>query len=150
MLNQLRDVFASLHAHEVRYVTIGGIAAVLHGVPRATFDLGILIEASPENAEALLAALRDTGLATAELIDANGLLEQAITVFNDRVRIGVQTKTPGLEFDSAWRNRVELAYRGRPLIVVSRDDLIRSKRAAGRPVDRDDVRALEAGGTGDS
>lgn len=38
MLNQLRDVFASFQRHNVKYVVIGGIAAVLHGVPRATFD----------------------------------------------------------------------------------------------------------------
>jgi hypothetical protein len=48
MLNRLRDVFASFQKHQVRYVVIGGIAAVLHGVPRATFDLDILIEATPE------------------------------------------------------------------------------------------------------
>lgn len=47
MLNQLRDVFASLQRHQVNYAVIGGIAAVLHGVPRATFDLDILIEATP-------------------------------------------------------------------------------------------------------
>jgi len=34
MLNRLRDVFSSLHNHQVKYVVIGGIAAVLHGVPR--------------------------------------------------------------------------------------------------------------------
>ena len=39
MLNRLKDVFESLERHEVRYVVIGGIASVLHGVPRATFDL---------------------------------------------------------------------------------------------------------------
>ncbi|NJN96141.1 MAG: hypothetical protein HC875_19555 [Anaerolineales bacterium] len=39
MLNQLQGVFASFQKHQVRYVVIGGIAAVLHGVPRATFDL---------------------------------------------------------------------------------------------------------------
>ena len=42
MLNQSKDVFASLHEHRVKYVVIGGIAAVLHGVPRATFDLDLL------------------------------------------------------------------------------------------------------------
>lgn len=42
MLNRLRDVFESLSEHEVRYLVIGGIAAVLHGVPRATFDLDLL------------------------------------------------------------------------------------------------------------
>ena len=45
MLNRLQAVFESFEAHGVEYVVIGGIAAVLHGVPRATFDLDILIEA---------------------------------------------------------------------------------------------------------
>jgi predicted nucleotidyltransferase len=54
MLHQLRDVFESLQKHEVKYVVIGGIAAVMHGVPRATFDLDILIEATHENAQRLL------------------------------------------------------------------------------------------------
>ncbi len=65
MLNQLRDVFESLQRHDVRYVVIGGIAAILHGVPRATFDLDILIDPTPENATGLLAALLDAGLGTA-------------------------------------------------------------------------------------
>jgi hypothetical protein len=50
MLNRLLDVFASFQRHKVKYLVIGGIAAVLHGVPRATFDLDILIEASSDNA----------------------------------------------------------------------------------------------------
>ena len=48
MLDRLGDVFKSLRDHEVRYVVIGGIAAVLHGVPRATMDLDLLIEASSD------------------------------------------------------------------------------------------------------
>ena len=51
MLNRLLDVFASSKQHNVRYVVIGEIAAVLHGVPRTTFDLDILIEATPRNAQ---------------------------------------------------------------------------------------------------
>jgi hypothetical protein len=39
MLDQLQIVFASLQKHKVKYLVIGGIAAVLYGVPRATFDL---------------------------------------------------------------------------------------------------------------
>ena len=51
MLNRLQDVFESFQKHQVKYLIIGGIAAVLHGVPRATFDLDILIEATPDNAQ---------------------------------------------------------------------------------------------------
>jgi len=46
MLNRLTDVFKSFQEHEVKYLVIGGIAAVLHGVPHATFDLDILIKRS--------------------------------------------------------------------------------------------------------
>ena len=49
MLNRLKNVFASFQRHEVKYVVIGGIASVIYGVPRATFDLDILIDATPEN-----------------------------------------------------------------------------------------------------
>ncbi len=59
MLNRLQDVFKSFQQREVKYVVIGGVASVLYGVPRVTFDLDILIEATPENAERLLAALTD-------------------------------------------------------------------------------------------
>ncbi|MBL7221968.1 MAG: hypothetical protein ISS69_17810 [Phycisphaerae bacterium] len=45
MLNRLQDVFKSFQQHDVKYVVIGGIASILYGVPRATFDLDILIEA---------------------------------------------------------------------------------------------------------
>jgi len=45
MLNRLKKVFSSFQNHEVKYLVIGGIASILYGVPRATFDLDILIEA---------------------------------------------------------------------------------------------------------
>ena len=65
MLDRLADVFRSFREREVRYIVIGGIAAVLHGVPRATFDLDILIDPTPDNARRLLAALAGAGLGTA-------------------------------------------------------------------------------------
>jgi len=33
MLNQFLDVFSSLNSHGVKYLVIGGIAAIAHGVP---------------------------------------------------------------------------------------------------------------------
>jgi hypothetical protein len=143
MLNRLQDVFKSFQRHDVRYVVLGGVASVLHGVPRATFDLDILIEASPENAERLLAALMDAGFGTAAMTDARDVVAHEITVFNDRVRIDVQTRTPGLAFQDAWQRRKTVTYQGQDFFIVSRDDLIASKRAAGRKVDLDDVRLLE-------
>ena len=143
MLNRLADVFASFQKHEVKYLVIGGIATVLHGVPRATFDLDILIEATPENAQRLLKALLEAGLGTASLTTAEEILANEITVFSDRVRIDVQTSTPGLNFKQAWKRRKSVNYQGQDLYVASKEDLISSKRAAGRDVDLEDVRLLE-------
>ncbi len=145
MLNRLRDVFKSFQQHDVRYVVIGGIASVLYGVPRATFDLDILVEATPENAERLLQAMLDAGLGTASLTSADDLLAHEITIFKDRVRVDVQTSTPGISFEQAWDRRQVMFFQGAPFFVVSKEDLIRSKRAAGRDIDLDDVRLLESG-----
>ena len=143
MLNRLTNVFASLQEHNVRYLVIGGIAAVLHGVPRATFDLDILIEASLENAQHLLDALLQAGLGTASLTTAEEILANEISIFKDRVRIDVQTNTPGLTFDQAWERREAMNYQGQVFFVASKQDLILSKRASGRKIDLEDVRLLE-------
>jgi len=143
MLNLLKEVFASLQRHKVRYIVIGGIAAVLHGVPRATFDLDILIDANPENAKNLLNAFLEARLGTAALTTPEELLLQEITIFKDRVRIDVQTSTPGLKFEQAWEHRDTMEYQKQVFYVVSHDDLVKSKKAAGRPVDLEDVRLLE-------
>jgi hypothetical protein len=126
-------------------VIIGGIAAVLYGVPRATFDIDILIEATIENAQRLLSALLEAGLGTASLISPEELLTKEITVFKDYLRIDVQISTPGLVFENAWQNRVTMEYQGQKFYVVCREDLIASKCAAGRKVDIEDVRLLEIG-----
>jgi hypothetical protein len=142
MLNRLQGVFASFQKHDVKYVVIGGIAAILHGVPRATFDLDILIEATPENSQRLLDALLDAGLGTAVLTTVEDLISHEITIFRDKIRIDVQTETPGIRFTEAWDKRETMNYEGQSFFVVTREDLIASKLAAGRSVDLEDVRML--------
>lgn len=143
MLNRYREIFASLERNQVKYLIIGGIAAVYHGVPRATFDLDILIEATLENASRLLKALEEARMGTAALISPEELLRHEIVVFEDRVRLDVQTRTPGLSFEEAWKRRIEADFQGVKLYFVSREDLIRSKKASGRPQDLDDIKVLE-------
>ena len=143
MLDRLADVFRSFQQREVRYVVIGGIAAVLHGVPRATFDLDILIDPTPDNAHRLLAALAEAGMGTAALTTAEKVLANEITVFKDRVRVDVLTTAPGLTFERAWSERQTMSHTGQSFFVVSKLNLIASKRACGRPVDLEDARLLE-------
>jgi hypothetical protein len=143
MLDRLADVFRSFQEREVRYVVIGSIAAVLHGVPRATFDLDILIDPTPGNAQRMLSALVQAGMGTASLTTAEKVLANEITVFKDRIRVDVLTTSPGLTFEHAWGQRQTMNYSGQQFFVVSKQDLIASKRASGRPVDLEDARLLE-------
>jgi len=143
MLNRLQDVFKFFQQHKVRYIVIGGVASVLHGVPRATFDLDILIDTTDDNAQRLLSALVDAGFGTATMTNAQEILDHEITVFNDRVRIDVQTRTPGVSFQDAWRRRKTVTYHGQDFFILSKEDLIASKQASGREVDLEDVHMLQ-------
>ena len=102
MLNKYKAVFASFDSHDVRYVVIGGVAAILHGVPRMTFDLDILIDPSPANAHRVLEALTEVGLGTASLTTPEELSTNVVTIFRDRLLLDVQTSTPGITFAEAW------------------------------------------------
>jgi hypothetical protein len=86
-------------------------------VPRATFDLDILIEASLENCRRILAALGEAGFGTAALVTPEELLAHEITVFQDRVRLDVQTSTPGLSFPEAWLHKVRMEYQGQGFLL---------------------------------
>lgn len=55
----------------------------------------------------------------------------------------MQTVTPGIDFDEAWKQREIMKYQKQEILVLSRADLIASKRAAGRERDIEDVRILE-------
>jgi hypothetical protein len=122
---------------------IGGIASILYGVPRATFDLDILIEPTADNVRQLLDALLESGIGTASLTTVEKLLENEITVFKDIVRIDVQISTPGLIFEEAWDRKVVMKYQDQEFYVLSKKDLIKSKRASGRDVDMEDIRLLD-------
>ena len=143
MLNRLKEVFESLEKNDVKYIVIGGVASILHGVPRATFDLDILIDARQENVRRMLKAFLEAGLGTAELTTAEEVLANEITVFQDRVRIDVQTRTPGLAFKEAWERKETRKFEGQSFYIVCKKDLIAAKTAAGRPVDQEDVRLLQ-------
>jgi hypothetical protein len=145
MLDQYREIIESLNSRRVNYVIIGGVGAILHGVPRMTFDLDILIEADVVNGKRLLDAFLDIRLGTAILTTPEELIAREVTIFNDRIRIDVFTKVPGLTFADAWAHREVIQYEGEDVPLASRSDIVASKLASGRPIDLDDVRTLDPG-----
>lgn len=54
-------ILAALKTHGVDFIVVGGVCAVLHGAPVATFDLDVVHSRTPENIERLLKALGSLG-----------------------------------------------------------------------------------------
>ena len=54
------NIWKSLHDNEVRYLTIGGFAVIMHGYNRTTGDLDILVENSLDNRKKLRKALKES------------------------------------------------------------------------------------------
>ena len=62
------------------------------------------------------------------------------------VRVDVFMGIPGLEFEAAWERRMENDIDGLLVPYISREDLITSKLASGRPQDLIDVQNLSETG----
>jgi predicted nucleotidyltransferase len=147
----LRSFIRLLHRHRVRYLLVGGEAVIHHGYARLTGDVDFFFEQTEDNCERLYAALEEfwDGHVPA-VADASELLDPDVILQYGRPpnRIDLVGQIAGVSFKSAWRRRVRDSLRvGRtnvPLPIIGLDDLILSKRAAGRPKDLDDVAHLVA------
>ena len=145
MLNEdYRDMLQALVDEKVRFLLVGAYALAAHGYPRATMDIDIWVMPSPDNANAVLRALRRFGAPLHNLAKAD--LETDGTVFQIGVaprRIDIITAASGLHFDEAFSHAVPVDIEGINVHIPSIADLIRNKRAAGRTKDLADAEALE-------
>ncbi len=136
-----------LARHEVRYVLIGGFAAVIHGSPYLTTDVDVVPDPSPANLERLSRALRDlhARVWTAAEPDGVPFEHDASSLASVRTwnlvtelgRLDITFEPSGTGgYDDVARDAVHLTILGTEVEVASLADVIRSKEAAGREKDR--------------
>jgi hypothetical protein len=147
-------LFEVLARHGVEYVVIGGVATQVHGHRRTTMDLDLTPDPDREN-------LRRLGAALAELEARPNQLEteEAEIPLTDPERLAVAAIVPPLAtrhgqvhilkepkgaraFAKLRSAALVVELDGVEVAIASLDDLIRMKRAAGRPADLDDIAAL--------
>jgi len=141
-----RDLLMELLDAEARFLVVGAHAMAVHGVPRATGDLDVWVSPAASNAERVWAALQRFGAPVEQLgvsledLQTPGMVVQ---IGQPPRRIDLLTDVSGLDFEDAWGNRTMHSIGPRAVPFLSREDLIRNKRASGRPKDVADLDVLE-------
>ena len=132
-----------LNAADARYLVVGAGALAFHGLPRATRDFDIWVDPDTNNAVRVYQALARFGAPLDSLSVSD--LQSDDLIFQigvEPLRIDVITDISGIRFEEAWPNRVFAEVETVRIPILSREDLIRNKRATGREKDALDVKAL--------
>lgn len=131
--------------HRVRFLVVGGHAVAVHGIPRATFVLDVLVEPSVTNATRLGEALRAFGFPALSAKAGYFALPQRMAALgNVPLRIDVMSSIDGVSFPEAWRGKVVERLADLEVPFLGRAALLKNKTAAGRPKDLADVAAIQA------
>lgn len=144
---QADEIFACLDRHRVRYVLIGGLAAVLQGSPLATFDADICPARDAENLRRLASALEelDARIRTPDTPEGVRFARDqtflaGVQILNLVTRFGdldLSFRPSGTDgFEDLAAGSIEVQIKGASVRVASLQDVIRSKEAADRPKDR--------------
>ena len=136
----------TLEAERLDYALCGGIAVVIHGYPRLTRDIDILIR--EEDLERIKHAVDSVGYSL-----ESGIIPFDLGLPSER-RVFRLTKTDGSDYLildlllvghtllTVWKTREIHRMAQREVHIVSRDGLAEMKRTAGRPKDLEDLRQL--------
>jgi hypothetical protein len=139
-----RDFLKLLGEKKAKYLIVGGYAYSYHAEPRYTKDIDILVEATEENAAKVVAAIADFWGMKPEVEPADFFRRDMIIQLGlAPVRIDIITSCAGIEFRSAWKNRIKAKYGDIDVFFISLEDLIKNKRAVGRDRDLLDAKYLE-------
>jgi len=155
----IEQVLEALNAGAVRYLVAGGVAVVLHGHLRTTAHLDLVVALDADNAGRAIQALQSLGFVPRAPVPAEQfadprlraqwVADKGLTVFSlssERLlglEVDLFVEAP-FDFEQGHARSVEVQLDTASTRVVSLQDLLAMKRAAGRPQDLADVEALEA------
>lgn len=138
--------------HRVNYAIAGGWAVALHGAVRGTVDLDIALILSQDNLERAERALKTLGLESRLPLTAHEVIQFREEYIRNRnmlawrfMNASDSTEIVDLlimeDLRRLRKTSVKLGARTIPLVAIP--DLIRMKKASGRPQDLEDIKALE-------
>jgi predicted nucleotidyltransferase len=151
--NFAEQVIVALAKANVEFVVVGGISAVMHGSPIVTRDVDLCYRRVDANLVRLADALkpfqprlRDLPEGLPNVFDVHSLrLGSNFTLVVDDQFLDLLGEMSAIGgYDAIVGRTTEMDVAGHPVKVLSLEDLIRTKRAAGRPKDLAVLPMLEA------
>jgi predicted nucleotidyltransferase len=130
-LNEARAVF----------VIIGATAFPAYGYARATLDIDLFIKPTRANVRRVMKALLRFGYDLADF-DENDFLTHKVLLRQYVLETDIHPFVKGVSFDEIWKNKLPGKIGKCDVFFPSLEDMIRMKRAAGRPKDREDLKFL--------
>jgi len=138
-----KELLVLFNAHNVDYVIVGGFALALHGAPRFTGDLDVLVRPNPANARRVMTALAAFGFNLPWLSVDDFLAPDKVVQFGlPPVRIDLMTSITGVSWEDIGTHKVAGTLGDVPVFYLGREQFITNKRASGRKKDLADIEAL--------
>ncbi len=138
------DLIELLNQKKAKFVLVGGLAVIVHGIYRTTKDMDIFFEGTESNSKKVLEAINTFGfkslnLTIEDLMDTNGYIQLG----HAPVRIDLFNNLPGVNFEEVYREAIlhkedEINFK-----VIHVNHLIQNKSKVGRLQDLDDVKKLK-------
>jgi hypothetical protein len=144
LVKDFEEFIELLNKNEVKYLVVGGYAFAIHAYPRFTNDIDFFIHSTKSNVEKIITALNEFGFNKAE-ISSDDLMkkDKVIQLGEPPYRIDILTSIDGVNFNEAWERRVIGKYGDQTIYFISKEDLIKNKKASGRKKDLDDLAEIE-------
>ncbi len=130
-----------LKENHVKFVIIGATAFPVHGYSRATLDIDIFIKAEEENARRTLKALKEFGYDVTD-ITIDDLIAKKLLIRQYIVETDIHPVVKGITFEKVWKNKIKARFGKTFVWFASLNDLIKMKKAAARPKDKEDLKYL--------
>ncbi len=143
MRDDFIEFISLLSKNDADFVIVGAHALAFHGIPRYTGDLDILLHPSKENGRKVLKTVGDFFGSTLGLTEQDIHDDDTIQFGRPPVRIDILKKITGVTIEEIWSTREKGAFGGIEVFYISKEMMIKNKRATGRDKDALDVKILE-------
>jgi len=147
-MNGFVKIFRCFNVAKVRYLVVGGVAVNLHGYPRFTGDLDILLFLDEENLKKVDNVMRKLSYSERLPVSIMDLKDKNLKAFTFNPPYGSLLQVDivieaSLKFDKFFKKRLVKVFDGVRIPVVSIEDLIEMKKKTGRSKDKIDLSVLK-------